>query len=154
MEAITKYAINSTLGTADFKPLDRMLIDGKILVSSDSVYANVILSEKETDSTLNIENAVKIKLRGAVKVVAHVWNTNGNGAAWLIVYKNGTEVRRVNGLETSLVEIGLGVSVGDIYTFALYRETRGTAKIDRLDICADVKDGSGLEIVGRSDINA
>ena len=40
-EAITKYAINSTLGTNKFKPLDQLLLDNLGLIENvDKLYAS------------------------------------------------------------------------------------------------------------------
>lgn len=63
-EAITKYAINSTLGTEDFQSLDQIIKGQRTLVASDATYG-VIDVELSNKFYSNVDGSIKIIIQGS-----------------------------------------------------------------------------------------
>ena len=61
-EAITKYAINSTLGTDDFKPLDKIITGEKVFGTSDVAIAPAYSDGKYFYFTPKINGVVRAKI--------------------------------------------------------------------------------------------
>ena len=152
-EAITKYAINSTLGTEDFKPLDKIITDGKSLISSDNLYYQIFVGEKrifgyDIEKTFKIPKKIKFNLNGAINLKCYLYNTSDRNYAVLDVYKNNVLYKSLIGapqetLSSQLIE----VNKKDEFYFIFKNTSRGTDNISHLKdlfIYADVIDTSGI----------
>ena len=56
-----KYALNSTLGTDDFKPLDKQITDRIGLIPDENIYTSKYLAPNTTDSNLELSRNDVIK---------------------------------------------------------------------------------------------
>ena len=56
-----KYALNSTLGTDDFKPLDKQITDRIGLIPDENIYTSKYLAPNTTDSNLELSRNENIK---------------------------------------------------------------------------------------------
>ena len=94
-EAITKYAVNSSLGTEDFRPLDQLFYYGKSLQHSDNLYIN--LGHKSVGGVAGtviekFPNSYTMRNNGSIRVKATGRLTGSNNTyGKVVVYINGTE---------------------------------------------------------------
>lgn len=96
-EAITKYAINSTLGTSDFKPLDQIIIGQKVFVASNEPIARAYTEndEKYYYFIPSINGVARVKFKGI--------NDNNNYGGSISI-----QVRDDNGIVAESEYIGIG----------------------------------------------
>ena len=93
MSAILAKVLNSTVGTENFKALDEVLRDHKILVPSEKIYAP-ILSDKYTASgsssaaMVEIPDKIVFLTDGVINIYAHV-TIPSSSAIWLSPTLNG-----------------------------------------------------------------
>ena len=153
-----KYALNSTLGTDKFKPLNEIIRDeilnGSGLVSSDNLYYPSIIEENidffsHTSYNKTLDVKLKFNVLGTVKLQGTCSNhsiTNLN----LTILKNNNIFQSfsVNSGQTSTRDVILEFSKDDVFTFAIsgngyseYSSATITASI-----YADVIDYSGITI--------
>ena len=114
-EAITKYAINSTLGTEEFKPLDKIITDGKSLISSDNLYYQIFIGEKYINGyddvkTFKIPKKIKFNLNGTINLKYYLYNSSDRNHAVLELYKNNVLYKSLIGtpqetLRSQLIEV-------------------------------------------------
>lgn len=90
MWAGIKYAINSTLGTSDFKPLDKMYKDSLVLVGD----RNAITSKKNFGTSTRFGDVATIgNYSGIVNVYVYTaWTSTGRRRGLFSIYKNGVRV--------------------------------------------------------------
>lgn len=82
-----KHALNSTLGTSDFKPLDELIADkiakivsGKSLAASDTTYktlsSSAVSVEVETlsENYVKLGNSFTVNAPGSIRIIASVTN--------------------------------------------------------------------------------
>ena len=100
-----KYALNSTLGTSGFKPLDKLIrFEGKKLVASDTAFLKIPIStiylsttygEQPDGSELVDICTMKPLVGGTARLSANmtIWSTkSGTGTyAYVYVYVNGVK---------------------------------------------------------------
>lgn len=119
-----KHALNSTLGTEDFKPLDKLLTEPNGVVAGTQVAKN-ILNEKiigaYNEGTV-IENTATMVASGTIKIGARISTISGGGGrAKLEVYKNSSLVYTFN-ISATLenvytVDAALNVQKDDVISF-------------------------------------
>lgn len=154
-EAITKYAINSTLGTEDFKPLDKIITDGKSLISSDNLYYQIFIGEKyisglDDVKTFKIPKKIKFNLNGTINLKYYLYNSSDRNHAVLELYKNNVLYKSLIGtpqetLRSQLIE----VNKKDEFYFILKNTSPGGdnhSYLKDLFIYADVIDTSGITV--------
>ena len=110
-----KYALNSTLGTDDFKPLDKQITDRIGLIPDENIYTSKDLAPNTTDSNLvlsrnenikpnirelssmslcvNTQGQVNLKAKGSITCVQNIASGNSNLGINIYVevnvFKNG-----------------------------------------------------------------
>ena len=109
-----KYALNSTLGTDDFKPLDKQITDRIGLIPDENIYTSKYLAPNTTDSNLqpsfstehpnirelssmslcvNTQGQVNLKAKGSITCVQNEASGNSNFHIRIYVevnvFKNG-----------------------------------------------------------------
>lgn len=151
MWAAIKKAINSSIGTSDFQPLDKMILGQKSLVASDNVYQVIKatrFSLTPADSAalnlfqLNCTASFKLKFR------ARYYNYESS----LGIYKNGTLYTSVSlayssGFQTYISD-AIIASKNDIISIKPYNSSgNGSVVIEEIDLCADIIDGSLLTLL-------
>lgn len=154
-EEITKYAINSTLGTEDFKPLDKIITDGKSLISSDNLYYQIFIGKKtirgdDYVKTFEIPKKIKFNFNGTIKLKYYLYSAYYPQNAILEIYKNNVLNSTLKGSsEQLLLETILSVSKKDEFYFVFKNTTSGganDANLIDLFIYADVIDNSGITV--------
>jgi hypothetical protein len=145
-EAIAKYALNSTIGTSDFKPLDQIIEGQKSLVVSDNIYAT--LWDKNT--YLDDGDLVKFKMNvnGSAKLKYYNVAISGD-ELYLQVFRNSTIVSnlRVPALTTERQHESdtFIFEKGDEITLTVHEY--GTSYLGAVYLMADIIDGSALTIL-------
>ena len=140
-EAITKYAINSTLGTEEFRPLDKIIIGQKALVGSDTtlkVLSNgVSLSDEQTITLGEIIPKMNGVLR--LKATANIDNYY-SGAITIYINENAILTFSSQNVETKFADFN--VQKGETYTFKIYADIYGggSPRLSSAMICGMVAD--------------
>lgn len=145
-EAIAKYALNSTIGTDEFKPLDKIIAGQKALVVSDNIYAT--LWDKNT--YLDNGDLVKFKMNvnGSAKLKYHDVKISGD-ELYLQVFRNSTIVSNLRVPASSTAQQHESNTFifekGDeiILTVSEY----GMSSLGAVYLMADMIDGSALTIL-------
>lgn len=142
-EAITKYAINSTLGTEDFQPLDQIIKGQRTLVASDATYG-VIDVELSNKFYSNVDGSVRIIIKGrAYGNSTHRFNiiSNVRGNLATIESKDGTAAAYNSFNKSKDINIVKGETISFSKTSSVFPES--------VTIGASVVDGSlGKVIIG------
>jgi hypothetical protein len=155
MEAITKFAINSTLGTDDFKPLDKFITDGKSLISSNNVYYKIFLGEltvngNDARKSITIPRKIKFNVSGSIKLKYYLYNATKFSYAVMDIYKNGELFISITGSDTKTIqETSFHINKKDEFYFVLKNTSTGGdngTKLQDLFIYADVVDNSGITV--------
>lgn len=148
-EAITKFAINSTLGTANFKPLDKIIEGQRSLGASDAVMAVPVLNEitMGSASPRTLLATFTPKVNGSVRILASMKRgpSSANSTAYIYVTENGTDITSFSTDESSYTEVykDIKITAGKEYKVYFYGSYNGE-KINSLKICASVIDTSLL----------
>ena len=120
-----KHAINSTVGTDDFKPLDKIFEGNWRLASSDVVYKSEPVSYTYGYGKYAINNIFKAKASGRVKFRISGVETEKTTFTFN-VYRNGSETPVASAANTTSTLsktfiIDCNVNKGDIFTFDIKR---------------------------------
>ena len=147
-EAITKYAINSTLGTNNFEPLDKMIIGQKQLLASDNVY-QIVKSDTVSvtnPETLNID-LFKLKMNGSFKISVYAGASSNNGTVRIL--KNGVDITSISVGQTdgNYASSVIIAERNDIFSVILSAGTNGSLYVYTISILADIIDGSAIELL-------
>lgn len=147
-EAITKYAINSTLGTNNFEPLDKMIIGQKQLLASDNVY-QIVKSDTVSvtnPATLNID-LFKLKINGSFKINVYAGASSNN--ATVRILKNGVDITSISVGQTdgNYASSVIIAERNDIFSVILSAGTNGGLYVYTISILADIIDGSAIELL-------
>lgn len=130
-ESITKYAINSTLGTGEFQPLDKIIKGQRYFAASDTTIA--ILGSAGTVTYL--PKSFIPKTNGVVKLTAD-FEYGTLGGDGLDIFEDG------NLYATTKKDTEISVKKNSVYTF----KTKSGTSVSDLKICAQIIDGSLFEI--------
>lgn len=131
-----KHAINGTVGTNDFKSLDKMITDNWTLATSTDEY--ILESVDYTNvsaGNYTINNSYKMKADGSAKVRLRA-NWQMNTKYRFQAYRNGTShsstLYEGNGSSnTTVISVNIHFKKGDVFTFEMVRET-GSAPISSM----------------------
>ena len=134
--------LNSTVGTENFAPLDKIFLKQKKLVASDSDYILVT-----TGDTTEITQKITMINPGSVRVVAHMRRASYDTSTKITVYVN--DVKRaelISGYSDNNYNVqsqDISFNAGDVITFGVnsryYRD---------LKLCASVTDSTLYEMEG------
>jgi len=134
-----KHALNSTLGTEKFKPLDKIIEGQKLFVTGGPVIANLIIDPIEC--AVYAQGIAKqptflgkfsTKISGTI--TANLYIVNGSYATDSIFYsvknKKGEEVAKNNIITTNdykptVVSLQVPLDAGEEYSFYAHMETAG-----------------------------
>ena len=157
-----KHTLNSTLGTADFQPLDKIIKSQRTYGPSDDVLvtlasgARIALSTTETKIP-NIKFTPLVS--GTLKVTADFTITATSGktnTAFLEIYKNGEKYLSgsaglsVSGTgstttSTKTISINCPIEKDATYEFYFYKSGGSAAIFNNLELCGRIVDLSMLE---------
>ena len=139
-EAITKYAINSSLGTKDFIPLDKLMREldahNKMFVEGDTVlFSHILNIDDKKPGTYDINFVPEI--RGKIRLFFHAWSGHRN--YHIDVYENDALIYDDIIDDTEIVK-EIDVIQGATYIIRLYPLT-GKSGLDTIYLTAkaDVK---------------
>lgn len=135
-----KKALNSTLGTNNFKSLDEIIKGEKVFAPSNAEYISLISNSYSVNVgeeltlpvsfTPQIDGKIRLKLRVNCQTVTTV-------GKFLV---NSEEVKVFNGNSyKSENNIDIDVVAGTTYTFGI-KSTSGTFTIETLNICCTIID--------------
>lgn len=147
-----KHALNSTLGTNSFQPLDQIIKGQRTLSASDNIIAPIVTSSVGGSSTYVFGTFIPNTV-GSVKLVGigKAYSTSGGS---FIVKKNGEETNRFTLPYNTSTAYGddfsyvLNIEQGAVYEFSgvgIYCRT--------LNVCADVIDGSLFSYTPWEEVN-
>ena len=162
-----KYAINSTLGTNDFKPLDKLLndlvVEQSMIVASDDLYENfsslkVTLPKTDGTTTTSASSVhpvkLKIKIYGTLRLKGDVARTS-QASGYFHVYKNNEEVYTWRSLysdsnTSESISVDISVEPGDLITFSLggtnYSTRAGNVTIQNFAAYGTIKHAAYLKV--------
>ena len=153
-EAITKYAINSSLGTENFKPLDVQIAEQVRLVPSDEIYQSferftATIPPKTYDNEFVLPYKLKMTRKGTArfKVVITIGSFRDAYGTFTIL-KNNVAIKTTNftnASETYLFNFSVdGIfNIEDVFTFKLvasnsHYEMRSDMSVD-INLCGTLK---------------
>lgn len=149
-----KHAINSTLGTADFKPLDKIIEGQRTLAASDSVIQVVLSSTTSIGSNNVVLGSFVPQTEGSVRIITRCSkkSSNINTNATLIVKRVDIDVE-VGKITTNLdamdeynVQLDVAIKKGVQYEIIMRTNTSG-AYVKFLNIGAQIIDTSLVEVI-------
>ena len=124
--AEVKHAINSTVGTSEFKPLDEIVRGNWNLIESENVYIAEKPSYSQSSGIYSLSNSFKMHTNGTVRLRLKAEFSAGYTFQ---IYKNGTLVDSLAkaGANNEIVFIvTVSVKTNDIFTFKLVRTSGST----------------------------
>ena len=159
-----KRALNRSLGTKEFKPLDELIKGQKTLIASDNLYSYIgdpskiwSVSRYATWGTsLEIPYTLKMNTNGSLRLCYLGRTPDSTYCARLRIYKNEV-LYKENVLPISVntyVEQSVDVTFekNDVFSFALIEPlNNGEGALTKFRVMADVVDGSLLEITNESE---
>lgn len=151
-EAITKFAINSTLGTPKFKPLDKIILGQKMFVESESKLC--ILPDKQINSNSSpINFSIEVgkftpSISGIIKINVSIYGASSQGARFgILIFENGKEYKKyeyTTGGQHELSE-SFNVKADNEYTISIfnvnpYSGERAYVIFNNASLCGEVRD--------------
>lgn len=145
-----KHSINSTLGTSDFKPLDKIITDNKSLQASDEHYyllADVFDSDAKTK---NLGVSVKMRETGSIKISVKIAGGTSTIKRYFDVKKNGTNAITLEWTNNTAADTEENATInfakGDILTFVGRTTSALGFRFKDIWLCGRVVDTSVIEI--------
>ena len=142
-----KYAMNSTLGTSEFKPLDK-IIEGQRTWGASDVLIKLLTTSAGyfSDTTLG---SFTPKVGGSVRVFAFAFAENYVGdSAYLRVYRGDTLVAstsaKITNNGTTPMSIDISITAGEKYTVKGYTSST-TSSLKSVSVCGSLIDASLME---------
>lgn len=120
-----KNAVNSTVGTKDFKPLNEIIRGNWNLIESERIYISETPTYTLSSGTYTISNSFKFKANGSARIrLILAYSTSVSYA--FEIYKNGTlyksTARAGNGASNNINIIeSVTFKPEDLFTFRLVR---------------------------------
>ena len=151
-----KHALNSTLGTNDFEPLNELFFKNKALNASENLYY-IIQSgwaRVEEGETYKIPKSIKMYNSGSITIKSGLNGPDYDRYTYLNIYINNVLYKQLSAYQTSsMEEVSTTVSfnAGDVITFEIFVQRVGASftrygEFGNLRICADMVDTSAMKI--------
>lgn len=148
-----KHAINSTLGTSEFQPLDKIIDGQRTLAASDSVL-NVVFSGNETiGENYEIIGGFIPKKNGSVRVIIEYRNSSNTERTFYahIIREEDNAVIAKNSLsigytQTNVLFVDVPIAAGVSYQIRLF-SSNNTTYVTSVKIGAQIVDTSLVEVV-------
>lgn len=121
-----KNAVNSTVGTNNFKPLNEIIRGNWNLIESDKVYISEVPEYTSSSGTYNISNSFRFKAPGTAEIrlkASYVANTTydfeiyKNGAIYKTITESGNDVASNIAIRDTISFVE-----NDLITFRLVRK--------------------------------
>lgn len=95
-----KHAINSTLGTADFKPLDKLFLEQKAIVASDMPFYTIVAGERTFSVSTSGSNILPYKIKminsGSLRVSVMLRRSISDTSSFLRILVNDIERKELS----------------------------------------------------------
>lgn len=147
-EAIAKYALNSTIGTDEFEPLDKIIKGQKSIIASERPLAMLLVESAKSYKNGDIIATFTANTNGTAKLYAERAYSNYKTAS-ICATINGINYGRIS-LSTNTYEDVFGdpfsVKKGDIVNITISKDGLDYVKVKNLTLCADIIDGSLITI--------
>ena len=159
-----KRAVNSTLGTANFQPLDEIIKSQRTYGASDTPLAvlGADMGFQLSTSTVQVPKIKFVpKITGSIRIkttMKFAIQPGRRGIAYIYVYKNGNAFATISydvaGSSDGMVNItesrdsDIPIEKGSEYTFYVKNQTTyATTTLQSIQLCAEVVDLSMLEYI-------
>lgn len=144
-EAITKYAVNSTLGTDEFQPLDQMIVGQKMFVASDTPIAVGKNIKKVTEDYVVFAKFAP-RIGGTLKV-SFFLDSSGyqNVTGYFRIQEDGITVFSVDDDESNDFEITINISAKKTYEFSCAASPSDSVTVKNFKISGDIVDSNWFE---------
>ena len=140
-----KHALNTTLGTTNFKPLDRQIVEQMRMIPSDTTYHSLdgyshAFTTINTQDTVTFPQKVKMTRYGIARFKGVLErNQTKFVSATFYIYKNGAEVfkieRTTGSDETeSAFSTDIAFEPNDVFTFKLSGKSTDNTYTRRMGI--------------------
>ena len=143
-EAITKYAVNSTLGTDKFQPLDQMIVGQKMFVASGTPIAIKSICRVTSPTPVTIAKFIP-QLDGTIQFSCTLEaDAYSSPRAYLSIQEDGTKIfSSVSTGSITNVETILNIQKNKTYSFLLYTDSTATmATLDNFKLSGDIVDNN------------
>lgn len=147
-EEITKFAINSTLGTSDFQPLDKIITSQRSLAPSDTVI--VVLHEGafsvSTNTTKEITSTFKALKNGSVRIICNGYIESSSGSLEICVTGTNGSKYYASTSETKNIDFTVDIPIVEnvTYSFSFYA-SNSFGWVQSVKIGAQIVDTSLIE---------
>lgn len=126
-----KNAVNSTVGTKDFKPLNEIIRGNWNLIESERIYISETPAYTSSSGTYTISNSFKFKANGSARIRL-ILAYSANATYTLEIYKNGNLYKSIaragDGANNNISIIeSVTFKSEDLFTFRLVRTGGSTA---------------------------
>ena len=145
-EAITKYAVNSTLGTDKFQPLDQMIVGQKMFVASDTpIFAGKDVFTNVNDYTTFL--SFTPELDGTLKISLFL-DSSGDSSpkGYFRILENGITVFIITDKDSNNVETMINISAKKTYKFECKASASCAVIINEFKICGSIVDSNWFEV--------
>lgn len=155
MWSYIKKAINSTLGTNDFEPLNELFFKNKALNASENLYYTIQGEsvKVEEGTTYKIPKSIKMYNSGSITIKSNLEAPYNGINTYLKIYINDVSYKSLSTEATSSTEVSTIVSFNadDVITFEIYvawtsASSTKYGNFSNLRICADMVDTSVMKI--------
>lgn len=142
-----KKAINSTLGTKDFKPLDKLILGEKRFVAQSDIVLHSFISGETKLTDYFISDKFVSKLNGTL--LLKIGGSGGGSTSYTYrIYENGVEIYKSGyvDMNNKLKTHYLNVVAGNKYHIHVTENYSGTTYLTTLQLCGMVMDTNYFEI--------
>ena len=148
-EAIIKYAVNSTLGTDEFKPLDIIIKGQRVFAPSHNTIIPVISFSSPQDlintggDVDEVLGSFTSNTTGSVRLFTDLYTQN-NYEASILIYKNGVQYTTLSTRQSSANDIfvDFAVTKGATYNIKAIAKYDAHPQVSYISIGAHIIDGS------------
>lgn len=147
--AEVKRTLNSTLGTTDFKPLDKIIEGQRTLAASDSVIQVIQLKETGIGTTIKEFGKFVPKVNGSVRIIADI-SASASPTVTIKVLKNGVQVaskaQEADEDSKKIITLDVPIFMGEEYSVGML-STNKSSHINSISIGANIVDTSLVEVI-------
>ena len=152
--ACIKYALNSSLGTKNFEPLDQTIMYSKGLSASENnLYYTIADSETYDSSSASepkqLKQEVTFKCAGSANLKFYFTSSGNYTSCRFYVYKNGSSYssETADNRKATMKSIRISFLPNDVFTFVIRVTADATnAYLENLGIYAVMQDLSAIRV--------
>lgn len=147
-----KHAVNSSLGTSDFKPLNEIILQTKDLAASDTVYKVIYPSGASNITSANIQANRNGSIRILLYVTANSTSQQRPNTYNIKVFDGSTKIVDYSQViaplsPAQIVSVDFPIAKGHSYEFVIGETGTGVSVTDGLAIGAVELDVTGITIL-------